>query len=58
MKEKLEQTITRRNAPAGPDVVASRTDDSIYVHVVNTERTRAVKAKRQNRRLSRPLVDA
>ncbi len=28
--------------PAGLDVTASRTDDTLYLHVVNTRRTRSV----------------
>jgi hypothetical protein len=36
-----------KNAPDGLDIVASRRDDTLYLHVVNTNRMRAVKANLQ-----------
>jgi alpha-L-arabinofuranosidase len=34
-----------KNAPEGLDIAASRRDGTLYLHVVNTHRTRAVKAQ-------------
>jgi alpha-L-arabinofuranosidase len=40
-----EQAIQVVDAPPGLDVTASRTGERVYLHVVNTERTRAVEAQ-------------
>ena len=39
-----EQAVAVKGAPAGLDVTASRTGDRLYLHVVNTRRTRPVRA--------------
>ena len=39
--------VAVNRTPDGLDVVASRTDDTLFLHVVNTQRTRAVKANLQ-----------
>jgi alpha-N-arabinofuranosidase len=39
--------IAVKRAPDGLDTVASRSGDTIFLHVVNTRRTRAVKASFQ-----------
>jgi hypothetical protein len=36
--------IAVKRTPDGLDIAASRTGDTVFLHVVNTERTRAVKA--------------
>jgi hypothetical protein len=41
------QSITVKRAPDGLDVVASRGDDTVFLHVVNTQRTRDVRASFQ-----------
>jgi alpha-N-arabinofuranosidase len=38
------QAVAVNRTPEGLDVVASRSDNTLYLHVVNTQRTRAVKA--------------
>jgi alpha-L-arabinofuranosidase len=40
-----QQAVRVAGAPPGLDVTASRTGDRIYVHAVNTQRTRAVEAQ-------------
>jgi alpha-N-arabinofuranosidase len=40
-----QQAVQVTAAPQGLDVTASRTGDRVYLHVVNTERTRAVEAQ-------------
>lgn len=40
-----EQAITVRKFPDYLDVTASRTGDTLYLHVVNTHRTRAISAR-------------
>ena len=39
-----EQAVAVKGVPAGLDVTASRTGDRLYLHVVNTRRTRPVRA--------------
>jgi hypothetical protein len=39
------QAVRVVSAPPGLDVTASRTEEQVYLHVVNTERTRAVAAQ-------------
>jgi alpha-L-arabinofuranosidase len=38
------EALTVKRTPDGLDIVASRTGDTVFLHVVNTERTRAVRA--------------
>ena len=40
-----QQAITVNNSPGDLDVTASRTGDKVYLHVVNTNRTRSVSAQ-------------
>ncbi len=40
-----QQAVTVTTAPSDLDVTASRTADTVYLHVVNTHRTRSVKAQ-------------
>ena len=42
-----EKAVTVRKAPDGLDAVASRTGDKVFLHVVNTHRTRSTKANFQ-----------
>lgn len=41
------QAVEVKRTPDGLDVVASRKDDTLFLHVVNTNRTRSVKAELQ-----------
>ncbi|MEM6363408.1 MAG: alpha-L-arabinofuranosidase [Planctomycetota bacterium] len=42
-----KQHLTTTSTPDGLDVVASRTGDTIYLHVVNTRRTQSVRTRLQ-----------
>jgi hypothetical protein len=40
-----EKAVAVTGAPDGLDAVASRTGDKVFLHVVNTQRTRSAKAR-------------